>query len=193
MPVPAGGGPWPYAVTLDEVKLHGNITTSASDGELVDFIGTAQQMVEKLVGVTVPQTFTQTVVDAARPGSTNYVWLRHQPVMAVTSVSEYGNTVDPGLYYLDTDDGSLARLDRRGWYGAPEWPLTVVYQAGRLPVPEAIRWGIKELTIHLWRSTQAQRGGRARGGEQTEFVAGYALPYRVRDALDPFLLAPVLA
>lgn len=199
MPTNGGLDPWPYAVTLDEVKLHGNITTDANDDELLGFIGTAQQMVEQLVGITVPQTFTQTVTDSHRchggypyPTQHPYLWPRQQPLLDVTSVTESGATVDPSLYLVDTEDGTIVRTDRRGWYGVPEMPLTFVYRAGRLIVAEGICWGIKELTIHLWRSTQTQRGGRARGDTTETVAAGYGLPNRVRDALAPFLLAPAV-
>lgn len=173
-------------VGLAEVKEHGNITTAASDRELLDFIGTSQQIIEDLVGVTVPQTFTETRYAAGQ------ILLEHAPVLSVLSVTEYGATVTPGLYLVDADAGTIDRVDGRVWYGARTSALTVVYRAGRTPIPEGIRWAAKELTISLWRSTQAQRGGRGRG-ENQDTPTGYALPNRVREALEPFLLAPVVA
>jgi hypothetical protein len=172
-------------VGLAEVKEHGNITSANSDSELLDFIGTAQQMIEDLVGPTVPQTFTQTA------GGRRTIWLDRSPVLSVTSVTEYGATVSPGLYAVDLTAGTLTRLDRRCWYADPAFPLTVVYRAGRTPIPEGIRWAAKELTISLWRSTQAQRGGRGRG-DLPDTPTGYALPNRVKEALEPFLLIPVV-
>lgn len=185
-------------VGLAEVKEHGNITSTANDRELLDFIGTAQQMIEELVGPTVPQTFTDTfTTDVPRRYGDDYVrhvgghptlWLSRQPVMSVTSIAENGSTVDPSLYSLNLQDGTVARLDRRHWYDG----ATAVYRAGRNPIPEGIRWAAKELVIHLWRSTQAQRGGRARGDATDQVVAGYGIPNRVKEALSPFLLDPVI-
>lgn len=186
MPIPAGSGPWPYVVTLTEVKEHGNITSTASDTELEDFIGTAQQMVEDLVGPTVPQTVTQTWY-----GGQSSLSLSRLPVLSVESVTEYGSAVDSGLYVVDPVIGEVFRADGRGWYGRRDMPVVVAYTAGRDPVPAAIRWGIKELAIHLWRSTQTQRGGRARG-DVADLPAGYGLPNRVREALAPFLLVPAV-
>lgn len=171
-------------VGLAEVKEHGNITSTASDRELLDFIGTSQQLIEQLVGATVPQTVTETVYCAGV-----YLELRSAPVLSVTSVTEYGLTVDPGLYVVDTQAGTVRRTDGRRWYGASGTPVTYVYRAGRTPIPEGIRWAAKELTIALWRSTQAQRGGRGRG-DGPDTPTGYALPNRVVEALAPFLLAP---
>lgn len=174
-------------VGLAEVKEHGNITSTANDRELLDFIGTSQQMIESLVGITVPQTFSETVYSTA-----GTIWLDHAPILSVTSVTEFGNVVDPSLYVVDAEAGSIVRTDRRSWYAEPTNALTTVYRAGRAPIPEGIRWGAKELTIGLWRSTQAQRGGRARG-EEAAAPTGYALPNRVREALEPFLLVPAVA
>lgn len=176
-------------VGLAEVKEHGNITTTAHDRELLDFIGTAQQMIEDIVGVTVPRTVTET--HYATPGG--YVWLREAPVISVTTVTEYAATVDPTLYIVDLNAGAIGRTDGRSWHADSTTALTAVYRAGRAPIPEGIRWAAKELTIALWRSTQAQRGGRARGTDAPDTPTGYALPNRVREALAPFLLVPAVA
>jgi hypothetical protein len=174
-------------VGLAEVKEHGNITSTASDRELLDFIGTAQQMIELEVGPTVPQTFTETVYACG-----NAVILGRHPVLSVTSITEYGAVVDPSLYAADLSRGIITRLDGRHWYADATYPLTYTYRAGRSPIPEALRWAGKELTIHLWRSTQAQRGGRGRGDDPGT-AAPFGLPNRVADALVPFLRAATVA
>jgi len=174
-------------VGLAEVKEHGNITTSASDRELLDFIGTAQQMIEHEVGPTVPQTYTETIYAPAHA-----LLLGHTPVLSVLSVTEYGVTVDPSLYNVDLATGTVTRKDCRRWFASDLQPATWVYQAGRSPIPEALRWAGTELTIHLWRSTQAQRGGRGRG-DVPDTAAAFGLPNRVADALIPYLRAAMVA
>jgi hypothetical protein len=57
-------------VGLAEVKEHGNITSTNSDSELLDFIGTAQQMIEDLVGPTVPRPSPRPPAAAERSGWT---------------------------------------------------------------------------------------------------------------------------
>ncbi|MEU1810953.1 hypothetical protein [Micromonospora aurantiaca (nom. illeg.)] len=178
-------------VSLAEVKEHGNITTTASDRELLDFIGTAQQMIEHLVGATVPTTVTEILT-----ASGSRLWLTRAPVIAVASVTPYAGTTPltplaAGTWTLDPASGSLARP-----YGGWAARVEVVYRAGRAPIPEAIRWAAKELAIHLWRSTQTLRGGRGRGAVDDQAAAvgaGYGLPHRVEDALGPFLRAPAVA
>lgn len=182
-------------VGLGEVKEHGNITSSATDRELLGFISTAQQMIEDKVGAVVPTTVTAERHTSGRVR----VWLRHAPVIAVTSVQEWSGSTLVGSpsaseYVLDGESGALSRVAVGGaysyWLGIE---VRVTYRAGRAPVPEAIRWAAKELTIHLWRSTQALRGGRARGADDAVAVgAGFGLPNRVQDALAPFLKAPAV-
>lgn len=169
-------------VGLAEVKEHGNITATNADRELLDFIGTAQEMVEAVVGVTTPRTITDERL-RQRPGEA-FAWLQHTPVLEVTTVVENGVTLVAGSHYLLWPD--TGRLDR---LPSGRWSCTdtlVTYRAGRTPMPDAIRWAVKELTIHLWRSTQAQRGGRGRGEATNETAAAYGLPNRVRDALVPY-------
>ena len=174
------------AVSLEDVKAHGNITSTANDDELGLFIDTAQELIEGYIGVIVPRTVTETLCAYERT-----VQLKYAPVLTVASVTEYGGTVGAGLYLLDPAYGTLVRTDGRGWYAAPSYPLVITYQAGRMPVAASIRWAIMELTITLWRGTQAQRGGRGRG-EAPDAPTGYALPNRVREILDPFILIPAV-
>jgi hypothetical protein len=174
-------------VGLAEVKEHGNITSTSSDRELLDFIGTAQQMIEHEVGPVVPQTVTETVYAGAPT-----LLLSQIPVIAVQSVTEYGATVDPSAYNVDLDAGTITRADGRCWVATSLQPLTWTYRAGRSPIPEALRWAGKELTIHLWRSTQAQRGGRGRG-EAPDTAAAFGLPNRVADALVPYARAATVS
>lgn len=174
-------------VGLAEVKEHGNITGTANDRELLDFIGTAEQMVEAVVGVTVPRTVTDEVLRSSGE-------LRKIPVLEVVSVVDGGVTLDPSAYSVRLDTG---QIESTRWGGVWRGPQTLVtYRPGRVPIPEGIRWGAKELVVHLWRTTQTQRGGRARRGDEAaelaaESRAGYALPNRVLEALEPFALSKV--
>ncbi len=184
-------------VGLAEVKEHGNITSASSDAELLDFIGTAQQMIESLVGATVPRTVTEIRHQGnplrSRAHGPAVLWLNEGPILSVTSVTEYGALVDPSLYLVDVNDATITRKDCRSWYGDQVFPFTVVYRVGRVPIDEGIRWAAKELTISLWRSTQTQRGGAGRGGDTPATPTGYGMPNRVREALEPFLLIPAVS
>jgi hypothetical protein len=178
-------------VGLSEVKEHGNIVGTGSDRELLNFITTAQEMIEGAVGSVVPATYT-----AERHRSGGYrIWLDHTPVLSITAVEQYNNAamigaVAAGLWQLDPSSGSLARVTTAGTYTYfAGTEVAVTYRAGRSPIPEAIRWAAMELTIHLWRSTQTMRQGRSRG-EGAETAAGYGMPNRVREALAPYLLTP---
>ncbi|GLW32271.1 N,N-dimethylformamidase beta subunit family domain-containing protein [Actinoplanes regularis] len=183
------------AVTLDEVKRHGNITGTASDDELPLFIETAQQMVGDLIGLVLPTTVTAEH-HAVWPRAIR-LWLRRSPVLAVTAVQLLSGTTTVTLsssdWHLDQETGALYRLSG-GSYTYWSGDVLVTYQAGRNPVPAGVRWAIMEQAIHLWRSTQAQRGGRARGDiSDAAVAAGFGMPNRVRDVLLGALPPPAVA
>lgn len=198
MPIPAGGA-GTYAVTVDEVKTHLNITGSGNDAELVGFIAAAQDMVEGIVGPIVGRT----IVGERHYDATGTVWLRVRPVLSVSAVSQYNRgiltrTLTTEDYDLDV---SLAELNMYWFnrrYAADHHRLfssiVVDYTAGRLSVPSSIRWGLLELVSHLWRRSQSQRGGRGRGVDPEPPVGmGFAMPNAVADALLPHALLPVVA
>lgn len=171
-------------VDLEDVKIHGNITGTASDAELPSFIATAQRMVEMETGPIDPIT----VMDEEHPSGGGVLWLQHTPVLTITSLTAAGVSVGSTLYRLTPATGRVKRL-----VGSFTGEILVSYTAGRTaPYPETILWAIKELTIHLWRSTQAQRGGRSRG-EDVPMAASYGLPNRVRDALIHDMRLPAVA
>lgn len=170
-------------VTIEEVKRHGNITADSADAELVAFVATAQAMVEHETGPAEAVAVTET----HRAGQCT-IWLRRPPVLTVTSITEYGLVLSPTFYTADLTSGRIARTGST--FGGTD--VVVVYVAGRDPVPEGIRWAVMELTIHLWRSTQAQRGGRGRG-EDPVAPAAFGLPHRVAHAIVPYRRAPAVA
>jgi len=176
-------------ISLEEVKLHLNkdLDDHDDDDELEDFIDTAQDMIVEKIGPVLPTVYTET-----RPGGRTVVLLTHRPVLSVTSVSEnadYGTPalVAPGGWKLDGGTGVLTRLSAREqpqyWAGGYSG-VDVVYTAGLNPVPAKIRQATKELTAHLWRSSQLGRARRTnRGPEDDTAPPSYALPYRVAEML----------
>ncbi|AGL19503.1 phage gp6-like head-tail connector protein [Actinoplanes sp. N902-109] len=174
-----------HIVGLADVKQHANITTTANDRELLDFIGTAEAMVEDLVGPVVPRTITGERLEV-RPGD-KIAWLNQAPVLSIVSITRNGVTLDPGRYRLWPDTGQLDFDSPWPWSWLPD--AAASYEAGRRPIPDGIRWAAKELVTHLWQSTQSQRGGRGRGDVEPA-AAPFGMPNRVADALEPWLLAP---
>lgn len=185
--------PVALAVSLADVKAHLNITTSTQDAELIGFIETAQETIEGEVGAIAQRTVTEYV-----PGGADRLWLAETPILSVTSVTEYGSTLGASYYRLDAESGAIERYAATGLNPTYQrWAtgdVVVTYVVGRNPVPSSLEWAIKELTAHLWRSTQAQRGGRARGdGETPGAGAGYALPNRVREVIERYCTLPAVA
>lgn len=184
----------PMIVGLTEVKKHANITTNVDDEELMDFIGTAQNIIEHLVGPVVGQQFVE-----QHTARGNRIVLLRRPVRSITSVVERNGssvmaTLTPSEYVVDTDTGMLERTSASGvaWRYLGD-NVVVTYVAGRSPVPDAIRTAAKDLATHLYRRSQVLRGARRPGApadEQTQTIMGYSVPRAVVETLAPYRLGP---
>lgn len=185
-------------VTLADAKAHLNIETIDDDTELQNFIEAATPVIEKIAGPVIVQTVTE-YFDGGRPTLT----LSKLPVISVTSVTEtigdtnyvltavtLGSSTTPTGYTLDPERG---RITRRVYNATGEFVdglgnVKVVYSAGRANIPKNIRLAALELISHWWSMSQRNRnGGRpAFGGEDVlNMGAGYAIPNRVRELLQP--------
>jgi hypothetical protein len=172
-------------VSLADVKSHlkKRVTDTADDAKLQEFIGAATDLIEDRMGRVVPVTITE---DVFSRGDT--IVLRERPVIEIVSVTRY-----PGGTLLPAHDVTTLT---RGWRltsaegvletsGRFPGDMRIVYRAGRQPVPRRFRMAGKELTAHLWRTSQLnQEGGRPQAQGDTQVPASsYALPYNVRQLL----------
>lgn len=174
------------ALTLAEVKSHLNITVATHDGELAAFIDAAEAAVAQRVGPLVPESRTLRVRPASR------VLRIPTPAVSVTAVTDAdGVAVTLSNLYLDGASGIVTFNDGTGF---PSSYYTVVYVAGRDPIPADLRLAVKELVRHLW---DTQRGPTRRPGStaseatsNTISGAAYLLPFRVSELLKPHM--PIL-
>lgn len=193
-------------VTLDDVHAALNYPTGVTvdDSELQGFIDAAEIEVQKLAGDVDSATYSETY-----DGGDVSIYLRHRPVISVTSITEIigsltytlslqppGQSVDAWGYSLD--DPLSGKVVRRSAAGQP-WRFTpgignvfVTYTAGRTVVPANIRLATLELIEHWWQRSQqgafATPTGGAIGSPQyddavTEPGSNYGIPYRVVDKL----------
>lgn len=177
-------------ITLAEAKAHLNITGTANDSELSDFITRAIATAENVCDRAItPATVTE-VYDGRNFHSFR---LRSAGAESITTVSELGRTLTQGTDYRLSPGGvNLARIHNS--YPA-RWPaqmesVTVTYESGYTTVPADLKLGILELLRHLWAT---QRGASARGravagDDGMSSGSSYAIPYRVMDLLRPFII-----
>lgn len=164
-------------LNLAQAKSWLNITTTDHDADLQTVIDAAEAAIEEQVGPLAVTTVTQRI-----PGGYGTLSLPVTPAVALTSVTPYGGTaLTLGDLYLDTTTGMVsfnAGADFTGTY------YTVVYTAGRNPVPADLLLAVKELVSHLW---ETRRGPTRRpgSGEPTVIGASYALPRRVEQLIAP--------
>lgn len=116
----------------------------------------------------------------------DFIQLRHQPVVSVTTVTENGVTLSASDYTLD---GRLGLLKRGSYLTDIDWlegfqNVTVTYVTGPPAgvVPANILQGCRLLLHHMWTT---QRGNALRGagtGDDYDPSLGFYIPNRVRQA-----------
>lgn len=193
-------------VTLAEVKTHLNKTTTTDDTELQGFIDAATPVIENIAGPVIPQTRVEYY-----NGGQSQISLNWLPIASVTSIVEtYGQTnytlteiqlggVSTGFGF--TVDYATGKVVRRAYNAEAMFPVgtnnvKVTYVSGRATVPANVRLATLMLIQHLWSSSQLNKnGGRPSfGGDDTFTVgAGFAVPNRVRELLQPSPRVPGVA
>lgn len=200
--------------TLTEFKAHLNLRTSGSttDPELQGFLDAATPVIENITGPVVPQTVTGEVHDGGN-GNRLLFALRLRPVISVTSVTEYANGVatvlaqvaNPALgtlnsFTLESATGIITRRNAGGDIGrfpAGVDNILVTYIAGYATVPDNVKLAAMFQAAHMFQSSQL--GGRrqlntaASGDDAYSWAAGFGIPNRVRELLQPHQRIPGIA
>lgn len=195
--IPSSSGSSGDPATIAEVKEHLNIpsTETTHDDELQRMLDAATLVVEKYVGPVSERTVTATF-----NGGEPTIFLPF-PVVSVTSVSESRNgtpvTLAANEYRFDSDIGAVSRVfgSYDAVFATGSRVVSVTYVAGRSPVPADITLATLELVRHWYQQTQ--QGGRpsfpntgALEDETPSPMLGFAIPNRVRELLEPHMLAP---
>lgn len=187
-------------ITLDEAKSFLNITSTASDAELADFISAASAAWVSRVGPVAGSPEYSEWYDGGRPE----IVLRHTPVQAVTSVTEaYTSSLEYVLnpevldgsgggawgYTVDLSAGVVIR--RATGVAVPfasgRRNVHVVYTAGYAAVPADVQHAVKLLLRHMW---ETQRGGFLTSSGEAEFAPGisYTWPRRVEEIAAAYIV-----
>jgi hypothetical protein len=181
---------------LTEAKNHLNITTTADDDELLNFMMAATELVESKAGTCVVRAITDEWVS----GTTRRILrLPSGPVPAsdsvtsVTSVRPDGPTWAAADLVVNPAAGTVYRADGLPFWGGP-WRWTGT--AGRAIIPERVLQADKEQLRHLWEN---QRGSspvpQLAGEEMFTTSAGwsFSVPLRVIELLAGDVVTPVMA
>lgn len=193
-------------VSLADVKFHLNKTDNTDDTELQYFIDAATPIVENIAGPVLP---TQRV--EVYSGGVSEIVLNWLPIISVDSVVETYANVNYTLTQINLGNGSGAfnytvdtttgKIVRRVYNMLGRFPdgvnnVKVTYTTGRATIPANIRLATLMLIQHLWSTSQLNRnGGRPSLGGDDSFTvgAGFAVPNRVRELLQPSPRVPGVA
>lgn len=173
-------------LTLAEAKAALNITGTAHDAELPDYIAAAQECVDFLCGPSETVTITET-----RQGCVE-IALSTTPVLSVTSV--VGQTWGPLILSRLWVNNSAGVIRAK----TLSFPILqdyyeVTYTAGRTTVPLSIKQGVRIILAHQWdtrRGIGSLRPGA--GGDDSTMIPGlgYAIPNRALQILDRYMTGP---
>lgn len=166
-------------VSLTELRGFLRKSETASDEELRRFALLSTELAEEYLGRTLRR---RTVVETYDGGRCE-IPLLTTPVLAITSVTVSGATVDPTQYRPDLVAGILTH--RGAGFGGGRLDVVVTYTAG--PTRSLARYGqgVREIARHVW---DTQRGGSQlprQGGAGDDWVSsmGYSVPHRVMEML----------
>ena len=168
-------------ISLAEAKAHLDMTATADDDELRNFLQAATELVESKVGPCVRRTVTERVTE----GTCELV-LRCHPVISVTSVTSVwpgGPSWTTADLLVDGDAGIVCQKSMWPfWYG----PWDVVEVVGRAVIPERFLHAAKEQLRHLWETQRGSSQAPPLAGEETFTTAqgwSFSVPRRVLELL----------
>ena len=171
-------------ISLAEARAHLNLPAGEhlEDEELRGFITAATAAVERHLGQVVAR---RTITEQYDTVATRKLFLRHAPVLSVTSVASADGQItwDPDELLLDAEAGVLDANGGTVFYG----PLRVTYVAGWRIVPPHVVLAAQIIVAHLWQTQRVGSLGQAPGfagdGTVESVSTGFALPYRALELL----------
>ncbi len=174
-----------FIISLSDAKDSLNITNTAHDEELREYLAAATDVIESIAG----PVLARTVVETYDGGCTSLL-LRNVPVASVTSVVEASTTLAPTDYAFDPVAGTLTRvvgIQPYSWRVGFQ-NIVVTYTVGSSTVPYYVILAARELIRHWYqRGQQAPRPAFGGAAADTDgvYVAGFAIPNYVVGMLSP--------
>lgn len=166
-------------LTLAQARESLNITSVATDPEILDYVDAATDLIESYVGPMSVKTFTQTL-----HGGRTFL-LAQTPVVSIVSISGVltgALAYAPAGLTVNPDTGEVRRLDR-GTFGDDLY--TITYTAGRTVIPPRITQAARVLLQHLWRTQRGSGTARPGAGDANSdtYAMGFSMPNRVLELL----------
>lgn len=187
----------PLILSLVDAKRHLQISSTAHDDQLREWLETITEGVENFTGIGPRRTVTEDH-DVPVSGARGLA-LRRTPVLALVSavgVLTGGSSYEVAALDVDGSTGIVRHRAGSRLYG----PLRVTYTAGRAVIPASITSAARIILQHLWRTQYgaSRASGSLGGGDDfavTEPVPGlgYAIPNRALQLMEPYRLPPGVA
>lgn len=169
--------------TLADVKRHLGKTATVDDDELQDMLDAATERVQSLIGTS----FDAVAVTERVAVHGGTVVLSRRPAAGSVTLNGGGITG----FTVNAAAGLLYDV-----YPGGAYPVTATYTAAASTVPASVQLATAIIAAHLW-ETQRGPAGPVGGplqepGSDQPFGngAGFAIPNRAKELLDPFVREP---
>lgn len=169
-------------LSLEDAKVHLNISGTTSDAELKAMIAAATAAIAERVGPLEPVERTVRVTPSYKALAVP------SPAANLTTVTDSnGTSLTVADLYLDKRPGLITYGDGQAF--TANW-YDVTYDYGRDPCPPDLVLAVMEMVRHLWTSSQrgpGRRPGSTAGDETANTIPGaaYLLPFRVSELIAP--------
>jgi hypothetical protein len=168
-------------LSLADAKAHLNITTTASDDELREYLEAATEIVESYVGPVVRRSHTARVC-----GYTSSITLPHTQVREVTAVTVVSDGSTPITLSDLTVDTAAGIVRYKNGSAFPYGGMDITYTVGRTYVKANWTLAAKIIVKHNW-GTQLGNLPNIQGDNPGYVVtgSGFRVPYQAESLLQP--------
>jgi hypothetical protein len=185
-------------IEVDEYKELEGVTSGKEDVKLEILVPSISQLVKTYCGNSIVDYYSTPKVETISvEWPTHLIQLTESPVVQITSVEERSShssayaTLDPSLYYLESNTDSLLRL--QGSSGYTNWQkgpgsVRVTYTAGYSQTPGDLKLAVADLITYYLKDEHKQRqtlsGASVENQSSTSQRNNVAFPDHIKRVLD---------
>ena len=173
-------------VELADIRLFLNIPDgqTAMNDLLTSLLDSLNDVIEDYLGVTCINTEYTEVYDG---DGTNTLFLKHYPIVSVSSLSVDDGTVSSSDYYIYSDEGFI-RLDS-DVFTKDNQNVAITYKAGhgatRAAVPEPLKLALKTWVARVYKAEYVDFAPEV-GEEAARNTPFLNIPWDIRTMLAPY-------
>lgn len=167
-------------ITLAEFKSYAEISNPKHDTKLQALVDFVNSYIENFCNVE----FSETIVLQKKLTSTNGIDLLipYYPLVSVQELRYNGDVVDPSIYEVNTDLGSIDSLT---YFGTKRFAFEVDFTYGYSAVPADLKLAAMELVAH-YQKREFTKSRNLGNGESATYEDSQTIPSHIRMVLNMY-------